>query len=182
MRSRLLCVTIVLLSLLAIATPARAQDEAPINIAASYTILNDSDLEETFPVGWLVAVTRHLNSTWSLVGEMGGNYKTLEILDDDITFKVHGFLAGVRVRSARANAVPFAQVLAGVANRSVSVPGTGESDSTNGFTVQPGAGVDFTFANGIGVRLQGDYRLIRDEGENSNQFRFGAGLVFGFGR
>ncbi|HJR59953.1 MAG TPA: outer membrane beta-barrel protein [Vicinamibacterales bacterium] len=182
MRSRALLAPIVVLTLLAVAAPAAAQDEPRFTVAGSYTILNDSDLEETFPVGWLLAVTRNLNSTFSLVGEMGGNYKTLELGGDDIDFKVHAFLAGVRVRSARANVIPFAQVLAGVANGSVSVPGTGESDSSNGFAVQPGAGIDFNFTPSAGLRLQADYRLIRDEGENTNQFRFAAGIVFGFGR
>jgi hypothetical protein len=33
------------------------------NVAVSYGILDDSDVEETSPTGWVFAVTGHLNRT-----------------------------------------------------------------------------------------------------------------------
>jgi hypothetical protein len=32
----------------------------------------------------------------------------------------------------------------------------------------------------MGARVQGDFRMIRSEGDTSNEFRTGVGLVFAF--
>jgi hypothetical protein len=169
-------------STLAVAPSSVFAQSAPKgDVAVSYSILHDSDLEETFPVGWVLSASRHFNSKVSLVGEVGGNYKTVDFGIDEVKLKVHSFLGGVRLANrGAAKAVPFAQVLAGLARANGSF--LGESESSNGFAIQPGAGVDVTVSENVGIRFQGDYRLVRSEGETGNEFRFAVGAVFGFGK
>jgi len=57
----------------------------------------------------------------------------------------------------------------------------GISRSTTAFAIQPGGGVDIAVRPNVAIRLQGDYRALRDEGETFGEFRFAAGVVFGFG-
>jgi hypothetical protein len=173
-------VSCALACVLGCAVSAAAQDPQRTTVAASYSYLNDRDIEENFPAGWLVAVTHRISPGFGLVGEMGGNYK-MDIEGTGIDLKVHAFMGGVRFEGAGRSVTPFAQVLAGVAQGSVSVPGTDDSISDNNFSVQPGAGVDLYFSERVGLRLQGDYRWIRGDDDNTSQFRFAAGLVIGIG-
>lgn len=159
------------------ATPVFAQESAG-EIALGYSILHDSDAEQTFPMGWLFAGGVNLGSNVAVVGEAGGNYKTVDVLGTDVSLRVHSFLGGVRFQNHRPKAMPFGQVLVGLAHMGASV--LGEGDSANGFAIQPGGGVDIPLTSSLGARLQGDYRMIRSEGEMANEFRFGFGLVFGF--
>jgi len=115
-----------------------------------------------------------------VVGETGGNYKTVSVLGTDVNFRVHSFLGGVRVQNRRPKVMPFGQFLVGVARASVNL--LGEGDSSNGFAMQPGGGVDIPLTSSLGARVQGDFRMIRLEGETSNELRIGVGLVFGFSK
>ena len=169
-------VSSVLLALLA-AAPVAAQDRKG-DVAFSYSILHDNDLEETFPTGWAFAVNSNLNEIFGVVGEIGGNYKTMDIFGTDVDLSVHTFMGGPRFRSERGKIVPFAQVLLGLARGSYSV--LGESDSETDFAWQPGGGVDFAVTDRFAVRVQGDYRIINSE-ESVNEFRFSVGGVLGFG-
>jgi len=157
--------------------PAAAQEHKG-DVAFSYSVLHDSDVEETFPKGWSVAVNGHLNSLLGVVGEIGGNYKTMDVFGSDLSMSVHSFLGGVRVRRDAGTMVPFAQVLAGVARANVSW--LGEDDDATEFAMQPGGGVDFRLTERFGLRVQGDYRIITGE-ETANEFRFAVGGVLGFG-
>ncbi len=161
----------------ALASPAAAQEEKG-DVAFSYSLLHDSDIEETFPAGWSLAVNGHLNPVFSLVGEVGGNYKTMDLLGSDLNMSVHAFMGGIRFRNDRGKLVPFAQVLAGMARASASY--LGESENSSEFAIQPGGGVDFRVSERFGVRVQGDYRMINGE-DSWNEFRFAVGGVLGFG-
>ena len=161
----------------AFAAPAAAQEHKG-DVAFSYSVLHDSDIEETFPKGWSVAVNHHLTSLFGVVGEVGGNYKTMDVLGSDLSMSVHSFLGGLRVRKDSGSMVPFAQVLAGLARGSVSY--LGESEDGSDFAMQPGAGVDFRVSERFGVRVQGDYRIITGD-DTTNEFRFAVGGVLGFG-
>ena len=171
--------TFVALAVLTYAVPASAQVEEAGNVAVSYSVVHDSELEETFPTGWAFAVTGNISPMLAAVGEIGGNYKSVTIIGTDVNLRVHAFLGGLRFMKQRNDVVPFAQVLLGGVHGSVSALGEGEGET--GFAIQPGGGVDFTVSPRLRVRAQGDFRIIRFEGENTNEFRFAAGLVFGFG-
>ncbi|HEV3485535.1 MAG TPA: outer membrane beta-barrel protein [Vicinamibacterales bacterium] len=158
-------------------SPAAAQEHKG-DVAFSYSILHDSDLEETLPKGWSVAVNSNLNSTFGIVGEVGGNYKTMDVFGSDLSMSVHSFLGGVRARREAGTMAPFAQVLAGMARASASY--LGESEDATEFAIQPGGGVDFRVTERFGLRVQGDYRIITGD-ETTNEFRFAVGGVLGFG-
>jgi hypothetical protein len=90
-------------------------------------------------------------------------------------------MAGPRFASRAIPAVtPFAQILFGGSHISGGVEFDGAL--TTGFTYQPGAGVDIKVAPNAGIRLQGDYRVIRTQGVNGKQSRFLAGVVFWSGQ
>jgi opacity protein-like surface antigen len=114
------------------------------------------------------------------VGEVGGNYKSITVLGTSIDLNVHSFLAGARFASRQnPSYMPFGQFLVGAARASAGVLGVSESNTA--FAFQPGAGVDIALTEKVGVRVQGDYRAIRDEGQTTSEFRFAVGVVFGVG-
>jgi len=53
---------------------------------------------------------------------------------------------------------------------------------TTGFTYQPGAGIDVDVTPNLGLRLQGDYRVIRTQGHDGKASRVLAGVVWRQGR
>jgi hypothetical protein len=173
----ILGVVVGLSALFSVATPVFAQQSAG-DVAIGYSILHDSDVEETFPMGWLFAGGANLGRNVAIVGEAGGNYKTVSVLGTDVNLRVHSFLGGVRVQNRRTKIMPFGQFQVGLAHLAYSVFGDG--DSSNGFAIQPGGGVDIPVTSFMGARLQGDFRMIRADGETTNEFRVGVGLVFGF--
>lgn len=178
MRTRaILGVVLCLIAILGVATPVLAQESAG-DVAIGYSILHDSEAEETFPMGWLFAGGVNLGSNLAVVGEVGGNYKKVDFFGEDLNLRVHSFLGGVRVQNRHPKAMPFGQVLVGLAHMGLSV--LGESESSNGFAVQPGGGVDIALSSSLGARVQGDFRMIRSDGETANEFRVGFGLVFAF--
>jgi opacity protein-like surface antigen len=174
-------VTLAIACLLGLSRSAQAQNAGGIEVAAGYSFLHDQELEENLPLGWVVSVAGPANAPLSIVGEVGGNYKTLSALGVDVTLRVHSFLAGVKVASRTGPGVtPFGQILAGAARFSgdVNVAGFGVGTSETGFALQPGGGVDVGVGARAAVRLEGDYRLVRVEGSNGNEWRFVVGVVF----
>jgi hypothetical protein len=168
----------VSLSALAIAiagAPATASAQTRSgDIAGSYAFLHDSELN--FPTGWVFAATGNLTPRVGIVGEVGGNYGSLDILN----LRMHSFLGGVKFQAPNASAVtPFAQVLGGTTLLGASAEG--DSDSRFVFSVQPGGGLDMALTRNARIRLQGDYRYNRRDGIGFNQFRFATGVVYGFG-
>jgi hypothetical protein len=163
---------------MAFAAPACAQQSQGGDVAFSYAILRDFEIDQTFPTGWLVAVNGNVSRAFGVVGEVGGNYKTIQVLGTDLNLSVHTFLAGVRLRNESRGAVPFAQFLVGAARGSAGL--LGESGSVTHFAFQPGGGVDIRITDRFGIRAQGDVRVITGD-TTTTEFRFAAGAVVGFG-
>ena len=69
-----LAIIALLLMLLAI-SPASAQGRSKADIGVSWALLAESDM--TLPVGWVVAVAGHITDQLAIVGEVGGNYKSV---------------------------------------------------------------------------------------------------------
>jgi len=179
------CCLIALVVVLSVTAPALAQGKPKADIAGSYSALYDNELGNEgygawMPWGWAVAVAGYLTPSVALVGEFGGNYKTVTEEGMDINLSIYTYQGGIRF-CGRGNpkVVPFGQVLLGGGHASAGA--TGVSVSTNGFVVQPGAGVDIFITPNVGIRLQGDYRLFRAEGTNNNEGRFAVGIVYAFG-
>jgi len=157
------------------AAPAFAQETPSFDVSGGYSFLRDQEVEENFH-GWVASVTGNLSPLLGITGEIGGNYKTVDVIGTDVSLSVHSFLVGPRL-AARTNPAftPFVHVLDGAARGSASV--LGQSESATDFALQPGGGVDFWVRENVGVRAGADYRRVFSEGEGSNEFRFQLGIV-----
>lgn len=167
--------------------PLKAQTPRA-EISGGYSFLHDHDRSENFPAGWVASATGNVNTWIGVAAEVGGNYRTCDNCQrgpftsqdsrgTDLHLRVYTFMAGPRVAARAIPAVtPFAQFLLGGAHVSGGVEFDGAL--TTGFTYQPGGGVDVRVTPNLGIRLQGDYRVIRTQGINGKQSRFLVGIVF----
>lgn len=145
------------------------------------------------PKGWYIDVAVPMTPMFSIVGDIGGNYKSESVsfseqgftLSGTAKVSLHTFLAGVRLRANDDPRVsPFAQILFGAARGSASVEATvGDTpididESGTEAAISLGAGVNLN-AGSIGVRLQAEWlKILADD--SGNPFRFGAGVVIPF--
>jgi len=125
-----------------------------------------------------------------LKGAYSFHHKTFDVtsfgtpaVNVEVDADVHQFLGGVELKdNARETGVkPFAHVLAGVANARgrVSGPGIAFSENETGFAAAVGGGVDFRINDRVDFRaIQFDWNPTRDNGQTSNNFRVGIGLIF----
>jgi hypothetical protein len=169
------------------AMPASAQ--APrFEFAGAYSFMRDQDRSEDFPVGWVASVTGNVNEWIGVVSEIGFSHRTCTdcqrgpftsemFRGTDRELRVFTFMAGPRTAFRGMSMVtPFAQLLLGGSHISGGVQFDGAL--TTGFSYQPGAGVDLNLRPNLGIRLQGDYRIVRTQGHNTNASRFVAGIVW----
>jgi len=179
---RLSAVVLILVSTSVVSLGAQSR----VEVAGAYQFMrdqdiakNDKDLSANFPAGWMASAGVNLWHSLAAIGEVSGSSKTLSIPGDKPKLRVYTFMGGPRLRRAgRTRINPFAQVLFGSARASTSVLGV--RDTVTDFAYQPGGGVELTTAGRFGVRLEGDYRIVRTAGHNSKQPRFVAAAVFGF--
>jgi hypothetical protein len=178
--------TVAVLILISISVVSAAAQSPRYEVAGGYQFMRDQDmakrdpdLSANFPAGWMASGGAHLWSWLGAVGEVSGSMKTLSIPGDKPKLRVYTFMAGPRfTRSAHTGINPFAQVLFGSARASSSVLGTRET--VTDFSYQPGGGIDLSVAGRLGVRIEGDYRIIRASGHNSKEPRVVAAAVIGF--
>jgi hypothetical protein len=139
--------------ILAVAVPARAQG---VEISAGYNYLH-IDVEENepedlanFPLGWYADVAGNITSMFGVVGQITGNYKSIDAGGGiDVDTKIHTFMGGVRAGGGVSNVRPFGQVLFGVANAKFD-GGPGFEESSSDPALQLGAGANvFRLAVGI---------------------------------
>lgn len=162
-----------------VAAPAAGQTVDRANIGVAYSYLHESGTgggaASTYSVGWVASAASGMGKgKLAIVAEAGANYRKNVVGERQ---QLWGVLGGARValwRKSRTTA--FAQALAGMER--FSEPGFTES----GLAFQPGAGVDYWFGGKLGLRLQGDLRIAREEGVTFREFRFAAGVVFGLGK
>ena len=149
------------------------------------------------PKGWYFDVAVPFSPMLSIVGDIGGHYKSETAAESvqGVTVtgtaeaKVHTFMGGIRLRGGQNQRVsPFAQVLFGAARGSfdaegsVSVGGTpfafDFSESETEAALSLGGGVNLS-AGSLGVRLQAEWlKILADD--SGNAFRFGVGVVIPF--
>lgn len=165
---------------LSVSWPAIAQEAPAVDVGGGYSLVQDQDVDESFH-GWVASLGVNLTRWFGLVGEVGGNYKTLRCCDAEIDLSLHSYMGGARVAVRRSSVVPFGQFLVGAVRGSSS--GFGSTSSDTRFALQPGGGVDIWIGPNAGVRVGADYRRVfLEDGEGLNQFRFHAGVVLGLGR
>lgn len=160
-------------------SPASAQEKPSADVGVSWALLGESDM--TLPVGWVAAVAGHITDRLAIVGEIGGNYKSVRAPGGYIDVSEHSFLGGGRYGFGRdAQIRPFIQALVGMSRASLSRNEVGVS--FNALTVQPGAGIDFKVSHRVAVRLQADFRWMTLSDIGSGwQYRLATGVVFALG-
>ena len=162
---------------------ASAQDRG--DLSGGYRFLRSDGVN--FGAGWYVDVAGHVTDVVSVVGDIGGTYKSVSETVQGATIsadvKLHTFMGGARFRAAVLNPsiVPFGQVLFGAGNARASASGGGISiseSSTDGAMMLSG-GVDVNGGGSLGVRVQaGVLRDFSDEASNTFQFSIGARIGF----
>ena len=171
------------------AAPAAAQDTPKAEVSVGYNWLTakaSGDEEwEKFPKGWYADVAGNISDTLSIVGQVTGNYKTLE--DEEFKLSIHTFMGGLR-GSSPGRVRGFGQVLVG----GVSVKAEDElfdlEETETNFGLQLGGGVNVLGSGGVGLRVGLDYIRVfsKDDGlvlggDDVNGFRFNVGVTFGIG-
>jgi opacity protein-like surface antigen len=174
--------------------PASAQ-EAPVEASGGYQLisLEPGHDTQTLRTGWYVDVAGNLTRVFGIVGQVGGNYRSRDVLGNDVRFTVHEFMGGIRARpTGDSRLVPFAHALAGPVRARLSVQG--QAVSVTKFALQFGGGVNWRLTPRIGIRVGADYLRIfneqegRDIGDLSggdrgdHALRFVAGVVVPLGR
>ena len=139
--------------------------------AIGWGLLRDSLTQQTSTLGWNVSVAGNLLPWLGLVGDVGGNYKTVA----DVTLKIHTFLSGVRISGRAGRLVPFGQFVVGLAQSSAGYYGL--NASSYDLAMQPGGGVDIGLSDSVALRVQVDFRTIFSEGARFNEVRFVPGIV-----
>jgi hypothetical protein len=155
--------------LCAISVPLAAQESAgaayTTETSVGYSFLRD--VGENARAGMLVDFGKQVRTNVSVVGEVALNH--FSTFEETYSQFAGGVRFGVPV-SDRLR--PFAQVMVGVQREFGS----------NGLNIQPGVGVSVRIARRIDAKIQGDFPLLRWEGENYKQFRLNAGIGLRLGR
>jgi opacity protein-like surface antigen len=182
------CSAIILLLILISVVSVSAQSSEPLRYEAAvgYQFMHDQDiakqdpdLSANFAAGLMVSGGMSVASWLGAIGEVSTTSKTLDIPGDKPKVRVSTFMGGPRVGGRRrAGLSPFGQVLFGAARATTSLLSL--SETTSHFSYQPGGGVDLNMSDRFGVRVEGDYRVIRASGHNSKEPRVIAAAVVGF--
>jgi opacity protein-like surface antigen len=166
---------LVLAALLAV--PAiMGQDEYPkAEIFGGFSYMNfDSGGGERYnALGWQASAAGNFHKNVGIVGDLGGQYKSIE----GTTVWVYEYLFGPRFYYRTEKSTVFAHTLFGGA----TAGGGGESETA--FAMGYGAGVDVKISDRVAFRvMQVDYVPMHKWGEWFNSFRLGVGIVFTSGK
>ncbi len=186
------CLSLTVIGFLLPARPALAQDTTRLELAGSYQFLQPlcpSVSCYNYPVGWQGSVAVGVTNWLSVVGEVGGNRRTVTtstsgsiptvtiptgtlVATSTSEAGAYDFLGGLRAARQLAPALRvFGEVMFGAnhfthaTSSSLSIPeeaaqvGTAFSASSTGWGWQPGVGVDVAVAPRWAVRVGVDYRL-----------------------
>ena len=181
---RLIAIAIGVLALTSGTAWAQTQAESSADVSAGYRFLQSNGT--SYPAGWYVDWTRHVNRVLSITGDVGGAYKSDSVpagsFSPSIDARIYTFMGGVRVRAVTQNpdVVAFGQALFGAANLSLTTTALGISLSRRATdpALSLGAGVD---VNDLPVDLRFQIAWLRVfEDDGSNAFHFSVGAKFDF--
>lgn len=149
----------------AVPNRALAQSDSGFEVAGGYGFLRDVDGDATFPRGWFASVAGDVAGPISLVGDFGGNYKSMGGLDVELSMSIHTLMGGPRFRPRSARTAPYVQMLFGVARTASTfeLPDERLTSARNDFAMTPGGGVDVRLSDRAALRFGANLRLIRAE-------------------
>jgi hypothetical protein len=149
----------------------------------------------TVPFGWYGDLDVHLRNWFSITGEVGGDYETVQPISPVASIalpsahrRTYAFLAGPRLAfHPTHNLRIFGEVLLGGTRREAAfidpaIPPDIYAGA-NYFSWQPGAGIDLGVSQHVILRVEGAYRLTPMAGlagghAQQGQPRFSTGIVF----
>ena len=191
-RVRMSLVAVFAAFVMVLPQPALAQNDAG-ELSAGWRVLNIE--EETFLAGWYADVVGNITSTFGVVAEVAGHYKTFDETRSvgaiqvavSADARVHTFMGGVRFSLPQNPRItPFVQALVGLAHGAVdaetssNLGGTLSFDeSTSDAAIDLGGGVNIGLTDGMRLRLAGSYVRVLEE-DAGNGVRFAVGIVFPF--
>jgi hypothetical protein len=162
------------------ARDASAQSRTPIgDVAGGYSFLHDPDVD-SLTTGWFASGSARVSPSAAIVGEVAGNYKTVDRLGSPFRYSAYFFGAGPRIARYRGRVRPFGQVLVGA-----SVFGNSYRDfsgSSTLFSWQPGGGVDIALSGTLALRAGANVRVLHADGEIGTQYHAFTGVAYVFGR
>jgi hypothetical protein len=138
---------------------------------------------QNYPLGVFVDLSTRITDMIRVVGEAGLSLdqQSQSNLNGTLTFYQYG--VGPRLTASAGRVLPFAQVLVGgVHSRGdlITTSGTPFTASSNGFMIQPGAGIivpvtrTFAFSGGV------NYRRVMFENDSDNETSVFAALRIAF--
>jgi hypothetical protein len=138
---------------------------------------------QNYPFGVGVGVSRAVTDMVRIVGEAGVSIdqQSGSNLNGTLTFYQYG--VGPRIHASGGRFVPYAQVLVGgVHSRAdLTTPaGAPFSASSNGFMLQPGAGVIVPMTRTFAVQAAVNYRRVFFNGDTDNETSIFAGVRIAF--
>jgi len=188
--------------------PAGAADTALVGsseVAGGYSyVYVSSDVNGSggrgIPAGWFFSAGANISDTFSVVGDISGNYRsesgTVAGGTVTVSSNIHTFLAGPRVTGRSGQINFYGQFLVGAARAAGSasgavggVPLSGSGSDTE-FCLAPGAGIDINLGERSALRAGVTERLIRVITPTSStttsssldkEFQLQIGLVYRFG-
>ena len=158
-------------------TAASAQDASKGDAFAGYSMLA-SDGETMHGA--------HAALGWGVFGRIGllldvSGHQGKDAEGTDVSML--SLMAGPRVTFGGGRLRPFVHVIGGVVRgkASVSVFDVEISESATDFGGAAGGGFDLGFGDRWALRLAGDYRVVKVDGETASDPRFSAGVAYKFG-
>ena len=162
-----------------LAVPASAQNEYPrAELFAGYSMVNS---DSTVFHGWDFSIAGNPHKVFGIVADFGGYYKTIRVLDIDVSTSTYTFGVGPQFSYRGSERVtPFARVLVGAAHFGAGAMGV--TASVNAFAMAFGGGLDVKASKSVAIRVvQVEDVMTRYEGATGHDLRLSFGVVFRFG-
>ena len=130
--------------------------------------------------GWNATFGYNFTRQLELEAEVSSHYGGLEGTD----FSRLSFMAGPRFNFRAGSVTPFVRALAGVVRNSagITVQNVNISARDTGFGGAAGGGMDLSLGRRWGLRLQGDYFMVRTDGETVGDPRAALGISYRLGQ
>jgi opacity protein-like surface antigen len=161
-----------LIGLLAGAIVPAAAQERGVRVSLGYSFV--TYLEEgggSAPLGAFLSLAGKRNVTFEL--DLGWQQDSETILGEKITLNTFTATAGPQFSlGSGGKARPFLHVLGGLRHDRI------EGESNTAWGGLAGGGVDIQAGQEIAVRLEADFQVFFDDGENLKTLRLGVGLTF----
>jgi len=144
---------------------------------AGYSFYRDQSDDLSFPAGWALSAARHATPEIEIVGAISGSHKSADAFGVNLaSTSIYTFAGGPKYARRTGSVTSFGQVLVGVAATRTSALGV--SDSSAGFALLPGGGVDIPITKTLALRAGLDVQTVHGSGGWFTGFRINTGLMF----